>query len=131
MDFKGRITNVGTLSTGVGKEGKEWASIEVIVEDEGQYPNSAVFKLFKNGDNVKYAKSFSIDYPIGTLVNIEFNMKAKEWKDPQGKVKFFQELSIWRIAKDEGSGTVQSHVESTPYQNVPVVVQEDDDSLPF
>jgi hypothetical protein len=131
MDFKGRITNVGALATGVGKEGKEWASIEVIVEDEGQYPNSAVFKLFKNGDNVKYAKSFASDYPIGTRVNIEFNMKAKEWKDPQGKIKFFQELSIWRIAKDEGSGTVQTHVVSTPSQNGPVVPQEGEDDLPF
>lgn len=97
MLFTGVIKNVGTLQSGVGKENKEWASIEVVVEEiEGQYPNSAVFKLFKNGENVKYAKSFATDYPIGTVVDIEFNMKAKEYNS-----KYYQELSVWKISKSE------------------------------
>jgi hypothetical protein len=97
MVFTGVITNVGTLQGGVGKESKEWASIEVVVEEtEGQYPNSAVFKLFKNGENVKYAKSFTTDFPIGTVVDIEFNMKAKEYNS-----KYYQELSIWKISKSD------------------------------
>jgi len=94
MIFTGRITNVGVLKTGIGKENKEWASIEVVVEEtEGQYPNSAVFKFFKNGDNVKYAKSFHTDFPIGAVVDIEFNMKAKAHEG-----KYYQELSVWKIS---------------------------------
>lgn len=97
MIFTGVIKNVGTLQSGVGKESKEWASIEVVVEEtEGQYPYSAVFKLFKNGENVRYAKSFTTDFPIGTVVDIEFNMKAKEYNS-----KYYQELSIWKITKSD------------------------------
>jgi len=121
MIFTGRITNVGTLQSGVGKTDKPWASIEVVVEDEEQYPNTAVFKLFKNGDNVKYAESFTNDYPIGTLVEVEFNLKAKEFKG-----KYYQELSIWKIKKvDSGVSVNETKKDESP------VIIEDDSDLPF
>lgn len=124
MIFTGRITDVGVLQSGIGKTEKPWASIEVVVEDEEQYPNSAVFKLFKNGDNVKYAESFTADYPIGTLVEVEFNLKAKKYNE-----RFFQELSIWKISKKTEVGVVVES-KATTEESTPVIVEEGDD-LPF
>ena len=126
MIFTGRITNVGQLQGGTGKEGHEWASIEVVVEDEAQYPNSAVFKLFKNKENVKYAKSFTSDYPIGTLVEVEFNLKSKEYNG-----KFYNDLSIWKIMKLGETGTVVQQGNKVTIYPAYTLVAEEDDSLPF
>jgi hypothetical protein len=126
MIFKGRVINVGTLQSGVGKEGNEWASIEVVVEDEAQYPNSAVFKLFKNKENVKYVKSFTSDYPIGTLVEVDFNLKSKEYNG-----KFYNELSIWKIMKLAETGTVVQQGSSATIDPVYTLVAEDEEPLPF
>jgi len=53
MEFKGRVAKTPKLSEGLTKAGKDWASCEFIIEEEGQYPQKAKFKYFGQDDKVE------------------------------------------------------------------------------
>lgn len=90
--FKGKVTKHLPLQKGKGVKG-EWAKATFCAEEIGvEYPQTAVFSLFKNGDYMKYAESFSKDAPVGSEVEVEFNLKCNEWKD-----KCFLEASVWKV----------------------------------
>lgn len=101
--FTGKITKVLDVKQGQSAKG-EWATVSFVAEElnpeKPQYPQRGVFSLMKSGEYIKYATNFAKDYPVGTAVEVEFNLKANEYKD-----KWYGDLSAWKVTKLEGAGT--------------------------
>ena len=87
----------------------------VVTDSSGQYPQIIQFQSvqdrcdmldnFKEGDNVE----------------VFFNLRGREWTNPQGEVKVFNTLDAWKITPIEGATT----------ENAETFVAEGDDDLPF
>jgi hypothetical protein len=59
--------------------------------DNPKYPQTVLFQL--TGDRVTQLDGMN----VGDQVRIEFNLRGREWRSPQGEVKYFNSLDVWRI----------------------------------
>jgi len=66
---------------------------EFVVEmsDNPKYPQVVLFQL--TGDRCEQLDRFR----VGDAVRIEFSLRGREWKSPQGEVKYFNSLDVWSI----------------------------------
>lgn len=90
MEVTGKITKTTKLRRGTTKEGKEWESMDFILESQdGEYVNKYCFGLFneKLNDFKKYNK-------IGDHVKVSFNIRTTEHNQ-----NYYTNLSPWRIEK--------------------------------
>lgn len=58
---------------------------------DGKYPQTVLFQL--TGDRCASLDQFR----VGDEVRLEFNLRGREWRSPQGDVKYFNSLDVWRI----------------------------------
>jgi single-strand DNA-binding protein len=58
---------------------------------DGKYPQTVLFQL--TGDRCASLDEFQ----VGDEVRLEFNLRGREWKSPQGDTKYFNSLDVWRI----------------------------------
>ncbi len=65
---------------------------ELVVEiADGKYPQFVQFQL--SGDRCTLADQFQVN----DQVRIEFNLRGREWRSPQGETKYFNSLDIWKL----------------------------------
>ena len=43
------------------------------------------------------------DVQVGQMLNVEFNLRGREWTNPQGEVKYFNTLQAWKIDKGDNA----------------------------
>ena len=60
---------------------------------DGKYPQTVLFQL--TGDRCASLDQFA----VGDEVRLEFNLRGREWRNPQGEVKYFNSLDVWRIER--------------------------------
>src|SRR5438445_12978531 len=98
---------------------------------DGKYPQTVLFQL--TGDRCANLDSFQ----VGDEVRLEFNLRGREWKNPQGEVKYFNSLDVWRMeAAREGRRPQRSQQpEPRSADDAPPRLDEprpsDVDDLPF
>ncbi|HUQ06062.1 MAG TPA: DUF3127 domain-containing protein [Kofleriaceae bacterium] len=80
---------------------EKFSKREFVVEinDNPKYPQVVLFQL--TGDRCSQLDSFS----VGDDVRIEFSLRGREWKSPQGEVKYFNSLDVWRVEASRGGGS--------------------------
>jgi hypothetical protein len=71
MVFRGRLVEIFPVKSGTSKAGKDWKSVDFMLESEGQYPKQAAFNLY--GDKIDYITKYS----IGTLLDVKFSLESK------------------------------------------------------
>ena len=59
--------------------------------DNPKYPQTVLFQL--TGDRCAQLD----DLRVGDMVRIEFNLRGREWRSPQGEVKYFNSLDVWKV----------------------------------
>ncbi|PJI79785.1 Domain of uncharacterised function (DUF3127) [Capnocytophaga canimorsus] len=92
MDLQGRIKLITAVQT-FGNNG--FQKREIVITTEEQYPQHVVFEFTQD-------KCALLDnYRIGQLVKISFNVRGREWINPQGEAKYFNSLQGWRIENME------------------------------
>ena len=66
---------------------------EFVVEiaDNPKYPQTVQFQL--TGDRCSQLDGMN----VGDQVTIEFSVRGREWRSPQGEVKYFNSLDVWKI----------------------------------
>jgi hypothetical protein len=66
---------------------------EFVVElaDNPKYPQTVLFQL--TGDRCQLLD----DLKVGDEVRIEFSLRGREWRSPNGDVKYFNSLDVWKI----------------------------------
>lgn len=90
---------------------------EFVVETQEQYPQSVMFQSVQD-------KTSMLDGLMeGQEVEVSFNLRGREWTNPEGEVRYFNTLDAWRV--EQISSTTQNSVDVETAQ-----VAEDDD-VPF
>jgi len=66
---------------------------EFVVElaDNPKYPQMVLFQL--TGDRCAQLD----DLRVGDAVRIDFSLRGREWRSPQGEVKYFNSLDCWKV----------------------------------
>lgn len=94
----------------------------VIETDEGQYSQTVEIELFKHG------VSLINNFALGDMVKVDFNIRGRSWKNPEGVVKYFISLQAWRIGATNGADPIDTAIPEHPSSDR---VGEGQDSLPF
>jgi hypothetical protein len=87
----------------------------VLTDESSQYPQDILFQLSQ--DKVTLIDKVN----EGEVITAHFNLRGREWTNPQGEVKYFNTLDVWRVESSEiGSPAPQS-----------TKVEEEGDGMPF
>lgn len=95
----------------------------VITDNSSQYPQHIQFQLTQDRCGLIE------NYKVGDEIKVFFNLRGREWKNPQGEVKYFNSLEAWRI---ESVSSNNNQVSSAPSdaKAIPALDAQSDD-LPF
>lgn len=85
--FEGKIIAI-TETTQVSEKFKKR---EIVLEDNGTYPQTICFQLAQ--DKCELANPLI----IGQMATVHYNLRGKSWTNPQGEVKYFNTLDVWKI----------------------------------
>ena len=94
---------------------------EFVVElaDNPSYPQFVQFQL--TGDRCENLDG----YEPGDQVRVEFSLRGREWKSPQGEIRYFNSLDVWTLEKvGGGSG-------ADPFGADDDIPPPTDDDIPF
>lgn len=87
----------------------------VVVDESGQYPQTIQFQAVQD-------RCEMLDvYKEGDRVEVFFNLRGREWTNPQGEVKVFNTLDAWKIESATGES----------FKGNETFVAEGYDGLPF
>jgi single-stranded DNA-binding protein len=101
---------------------------EMVVATEEQYPQ------FISINFVQDKCDLLNNYQVGEAVSVSINLKGREWTNPQGEVKYFNDIQGWKIERLQAQA---------PSQNMPPIPaaeafepatnfnEEEHDDLPF
>src|SRR5438874_6362553 len=92
---------------------------------DGKYPQTVLFQL--TGDRCANLDAFQ----IGDEVRLEFNLRGREWKSPQGDVKYFNSLDVWRIEAAQAARPRRSAAPDAPPSRIDEPRPGDVDDIPF
>lgn len=91
----------------------------VLTDMSGQYPETILFQTVQD-------RSFLLDkFKEGDMVEIYFNIRGREWTNPQGEVKYFNSFDVWKIINLLDSKKSIVDIISLD------IKEEDQDGLPF
>lgn len=94
---------------------------EIVITTNDQYPQNIIIQFVQ--DKIELLDL----YKIGDEVKISINIRGREWKNPQGEIKYFNTISGWRIEKlNKHEFLPSSSSSSFNSQN-----EDEDDDLPF
>lgn len=96
----------------------------VITDNSSQYPQHIQFQLVQDKTNILDT------YNVGDEIKVYFNLRGREWTNPQGEVKYFNSLDAWRIEGMSGGGN-SSAESSMASVSEPLTASGPEDDLPF
>ena len=64
---------------------------EFVIITEDQYPQTILLQFIQDRCDMLN------DRKIGEKVSVFFNVRGREWKNPQGELKYFNSLEAWKI----------------------------------
>ena len=87
---------------------------ELVITTDDQYPQHILIEFAQ--DKCEYLDKIK----VGSEVKVNINVRGREWINPQGEAKYFNQLSGWKIETLQGAPTIE-----------PVVQDNAADDLPF
>lgn len=116
-EMNGKVVHVGKEET-FGSNGFR-KRLVVLMTDE-QYPQTIPFEFTQDKcellDRVK----------LNDKITVKFNLRGREWTNPEGEVKYFGSLQGWALTNTGNSG---NEPVSRPSQAE--ATEEEGDDLPF
>ncbi len=90
----------------------------ILTDMSGQYPETILFQTVQD-------RCFILDkFNEGDMVEVFFNIRGREWTNPQNEIKYFNSFDVWKIINLSND---KNHLVDT----VTLDVEDDDDGLPF
>jgi hypothetical protein len=127
MNIKGKIKVINATNVVSDKFSKREF---VLTENSSQYPQDLLIQLTQD-------KCSLIDgFNVGQEIEVQINLRGREWINPQGEAKYFNTIEAWKIngattqetAKPRTKlGNIEENFQEEAIRNM----QEDDDDLPF
>ena len=110
---------------------------ELVVTTDEQYPQHILINFVQ--DKCNLLNQFS----EGMKVTVSVNLRGREWTNPQGEAKYFNDIQGWKIANSQPAHVVQPQQAQQPsYPTAPANsvfntlpanngFEEEADDLPF
>lgn len=92
---------------------------ELVIATEEQYPQFISINFVQDKCDVLNG------YNVGDTVTVGINLRGREWVNPQGETKYFNDIQGWKISKTENATEQQPIFEPADKINQP------EDDLPF
>lgn len=88
---------------------------EFVVEllDNPKYPQVVLFQL--TGDRCAQLDGFR----VGDAVRLDFSLRGREWRSPQGDVKYFNSLDVWKVEPAQANSRRDSRGRGNAYNDGP------------
>src|SRR5690554_2635527 len=103
MELQGKIKLIDEIKT-YGNNG--FRKRELVITTEEQYPQTIMIEFIQDKTELLN------NYQVGEVVKISFNLRGREWENPQGEIKYFNSIQGWRIEK---------LAQDAPGENIPPV----------
>jgi hypothetical protein len=99
-------TTKGTLKVANATQvlSEKFSKREFVIETTDQYPQLVIFQLTQ--DKCELLSAFK----VGNQVEVSWNLRGREWTNPQGEVKYFNTLEAWKI-EVLGNAPVQEDID--------------------
>ncbi len=101
---------------------------DMVITTEEQYPQHLLINFVQ--DKCDLLNS----YRPGEQVKVSINLRGREWINPQGEAKYFNEIQGWRIEKvqqEMPQPGMPPMPAATQFEPAPTFNEEDHDDLPF
>ena len=129
MEIKGTIKKISETV----QISERFRKREFVVEyaSNPDYPQPLQFEMVQ--DRCELLDSFQ----EGQQVEISFDLRGREWTNPQGQVKYFNSLQAWKLVAENNSSESPSpkplqHSSETSTQEKPGWLENEiSDDLPF
>ena len=129
MEIKGKIKNISETV----QISERFRKREFVVEyaSNPDYPQPLQFEMVQ--DRCELLDTFE----VGQEVEISFDLRGREWTNPQGQVKYFNTLQAWKLVSEQSSvttspiTTAQTTSEPVPDEKPGWLENESSDGLPF
>ncbi len=129
MEIKGKIKKISETV----QISDRFRKREFVVEyaSNPDYPQPIQFEMVQ--DRCELLDPFE----VGQQVEIFFDLRGREWTNPQGEVKFFNSLQAWKLVLDQNSVSTSSPDQdnqssvSIPDEKPGWLENESTDDLPF
>lgn len=95
----------------------------VITDNASNYPQTVQFQLSQDRCDILDPIN------VGDKVEVGFSLKGREWKNPQGQIKYFNTLDAFSIVIKEKANNQPAS--SSASSNNETLVPTPDDDLPF
>lgn len=122
MEVSGRVKLIGETKE-FGTNG--FKKREIVVTTDDQYPQHIMVEFTQD------RCSLLDSYKEGDMVKIAFNLRGREWVNPEGEAKYFNSLNGWRIDKIASD----TPPPMAPPENIEFIEPDDNeggnDDLPF
>ena len=126
MELQGTVKKIGetqTFASGFQKR-------ELVLLTEEQYPQPIQIDFLS--DKIDLLN----DVSEGESVKIGINIRGREWKNPQGEVKYFNSIVAWRIEKVSGENTNTEAPQPNTFEKPAPITNDnpfgdEDQDLPF
>lgn len=109
LKFGGKIESISEINV----ISQSFKKRDVVLTSSGEYPQSIIFQLSQDRtDLINGCK-------VGDLISVHFNIRGKGWTNPQGEVKHFVTLDIWKIDKGESAPVQAPTPAKTESEDIP------------
>ena len=100
---------------------------ELVVATEEQYPQ------FISINFVQDKCDLLNNYNVGEAVKVSINLRGREWVNPQGETKYFNDIQGWRVERLASEAPTQAPPMPAAAAFAPAETfkEEDHDDLPF
>lgn len=68
---------------------------------------------------------------VGDKLEVTFNLRGREWTNPQGEKKYFTTLDAWRVQKVAEQTAPAADAGAQPVMDMADLSSDDADDLPF
>lgn len=96
----------------------------LVVTTDEQYPQHILIEFAQDKCDLLH------NYQVGQAVKVSINLRGREWINPQGEAKYFNQIQGWRMELQNPSGGSSKAPEQT-FEATPYTEEEPFDDLPF
>lgn len=86
---------------------------DFVVTTDEQYPQHIIINLIQ--DKCDLMNNFQ----VGEQVKVHINIRGREWVNPEGQVKYFNDISAWKIEKMTAVNPNAAQPVAPPTYNAP------------
>jgi hypothetical protein len=97
----------------------------VVTDASGNYPQDISFQLAQ--ERCDQLDTFNVNDNVA----VSFYIRGREWTSPQGEVKYFNTLDVWKVEKIGAGNPTPADIKPAAADTVETLVEEGDDDLPF